>query len=172
MNSIDCDKLKILEEEFNSVVLPKDEDYDTHLIELGYMSVADGKWSEGYTEVDSHDDIDDNQRPNPDKIVISDSEITVAFTYPLKRQFDFQFKSKSSNGFSRREISELIMKKYHEIYDEETKTTNLPVQNIPGMFNRAKTDGKYGIWGHGIGDLILYSMWSNADGSWSLGIDS
>lgn len=44
-----------------------------------------------------------------------------------------------------------ILLKYQKLYEwEEAQESHL----IPGMLNRAKTDGPFGIWGHDITDLI------------------
>lgn len=62
------------------------------------------------------------------------------------------------NFISYGQLAELIVTKYQEIYIEEDRTTQLPVQFIPGMFNRDTTDGTYGIWGHIIEDLLLTAV--------------
>jgi len=51
-----------------------------------------------------------------------------------------------------------ISKKYHEIYDEEERTAatkTIPMAQRKTLANRNETDGKYGIWGHDLSDLML-----------------
>ena len=43
---------------------------------------------------------------------------------------------------------------------------------IPNMYNRITTEGKFGIWGHDLGDLILHTVWIDNDNVITLGVDS
>lgn len=43
------------------------------------------------------------------------------------------------------------------MYNEEEKTSDVKSEHIPGMLNRCATNGRYGVWGHDIDDLILHS---------------
>jgi hypothetical protein len=50
---------------------------------------------------------------------------------------------------------------YNRIYleeEESAKTKTIPVDKREGIINRNQTDGKYGIWGHDLGDLDLSSI--------------
>lgn len=54
-----------------------------------------------------------------------------------------------------------ISKKYHEIYNEEEKSSKIktiPLDERTGIINRNETQGKYGIWGHDLSDLDLSSI--------------
>jgi len=57
-----------------------------------------------------------------------------------------------------------IAKTYQDIYEEEERTTTLPVETtanrFPGchLINRAETDGTYDIHSHPLADLLLYTM--------------
>lgn len=95
-----------------------------------------------------------------DKIVIPYSEITLIIDYPLNNPATFKLKGKEE-GFTKKQLIFEISKKYHEIYNTEentatTKTT--PIEKREGLINRNETNGKYGIWGHDIGDLDLSSI--------------
>jgi predicted P-loop ATPase/GTPase len=95
-----------------------------------------------------------------DKIVIPYSEVTLIIDYPLNNPESFVLKS-DANGFTKKQLILEISKKYHEIYKtEETtaKTKTIPIDKREGLINRNETDGKYGIWGHDIGDLDLSSI--------------
>lgn len=87
--------------------------------------------------------------------VISDQNITVIIDYPLLNKY--QFDLKSENGFNRETLLTAISTHYYKLYAEEEKTAT--VKTIPmekrTMYNRNETNGKYGIWGHDIADLVL-----------------
>lgn len=64
------------------------------------------------------------------------------------------------------------------MYKEEKRTSNLPEETCAdrfgsSMINRAPTNGKYGIWGHSLGDLVLHTVHYDPTGKViKLGIDS
>lgn len=43
---------------------------------------------------------------------------------------------------------------YQLVYQLEDDDVGKPTGNIKGMFNREKSDGRFGIWGHHIDDLV------------------
>jgi hypothetical protein len=101
-----------------------------------------------------------NRLIDADKVVISHSEVTMIIDYPLNNPTEFLLKS-STKGFTKKKLVLEISKKYHEIYDAEersAKTKTIPIEERKGLINRNETDGKYGIWGHDIGDLDLSSV--------------
>lgn len=102
----------------------------------------------------------ENPNDNTDtEVVISDTQISITFSYPLKKAFKFDFKS--SNGFTRPQLYEIICNKYREIYQKEEETTTKNVTSVEeriqrgGLINRETTDGFYGIQGHDISDLYI-----------------
>ena len=101
-----------------------------------------------------------NRLIDADKVVITYSEITIIIDYPLNKPAEFILKS-SEKGFTKKQLVLEISKKYHEIYTAEessAKTKTIPLEKRVGIINRNETDGKYGIWGHDIGDLDLSSV--------------
>jgi len=142
-------------------------------VELGYMSISEGNWDPGCIWEEDGKYLDEPKLRTDlpkDEIVIEEDEIDVVFSYPLSSDFTFTFSAEG--GFTREEISNMIMKKYADIYQEEEDTSNIEAGNHEKfVLNRNQTDGKYGIWGHGIGDLMLHSMMKE-NGKWSLGVDS
>ncbi|PKB17703.1 hypothetical protein [Flavobacterium sp. 5] len=89
------------------------------------------------------------------QIVINEDKITVIIDYPLKNEYRFDLKS--ANGFDREKLLLEISKHYYELYEEEEKTATvktLPMEKRT-MYNRNETNGKYGVWGHDIADLVL-----------------
>ena len=108
-------------------------------INLGYMAVSDGTWE------------DDNIGLDPNEYVIPKTLVKIFYTYPFTGEFLYMHCSVDKKGFTRKDISEGIMTRYHEMYRDPEK---------------------YGIWGHDIDDLRLHTMIENADGSFNLGLDS
>lgn len=90
-----------------------------------------------------------------DKIVIPEPKLTIIIDYPLTVPYKFELTSK--NGFTRTHLINEISKHYYQLYEEEEKTATIktiPIENRK-IFNRNQTNGRYGIWGHDIGDLVL-----------------
>ncbi len=92
---------------------------------------------------------------NKDMVVIHDTAIQIIIDYPLNNPYTFRLSSAS--GFTSAMLLKAISKHYYLVYDEEEKTATiktLPMKKRK-MYNRNETNGKYGIWGHDIGDLVL-----------------
>jgi hypothetical protein len=97
---------------------------------------------------------------NLSKIVINDMKIQIEFDYPLSRPFYFDFVS--SKGYTRKQLIATICDTYKRIYQEEYDTAeNKKIVNKKrtGLLNRPSTNGKYGIWGHDIEDLIIEGIY-------------
>jgi hypothetical protein len=91
-----------------------------------------------------------------DKIVINQSSIKIIIDYPLTNQCEFSLES--AEGFSRVQLLSEISKQYYKIYNEEEESATIktvPIDKRTTMYNRNQTNGKYGIWGHDIADLVL-----------------
>lgn len=90
-----------------------------------------------------------------EEIVILETKVTIIIDYPLTNEYKFDIES--TNGFTREELLLEISKHYYKLYEEEEKTASiktLPMEKRQ-MYNRNETNGKYGIWGHDIADLVL-----------------
>lgn len=113
---------------------------------------------------------------NKSEIVISDKKITVIIDYPLTNEYRFDLISEK--GFTREMLLVEISKHYYKLYAEEEKSAT--VKTVPAdkreMYNRNETNGKYGVWGHDIGDLLLtdIQVYKDSDEKVTLvlGIDS
>jgi hypothetical protein len=91
---------------------------------------------------------------NKKATVIKENNITIIIDYPLSVSYKFELNSQS--GFSRDQIVTEISNHYYQLYEEErTATIKTIPQKQRKFFNGNETDGKYGIWGHDIGDLVL-----------------
>lgn len=113
-------------------------------------------WQDGVIPWINLDNPEINQLINGDEILVKKTLINIIFDYPLNKPHTFEFKNEK--GFSRKDLVLLISKKYHEIFDEEevtSKVKTIPVDKRTGIINRNETDGKYGIWGHDLTDLVL-----------------
>jgi hypothetical protein len=93
---------------------------------------------------------------DPDSLALNYPNAKIVFDYPLANPTTRDI-STSGEGFSRRELVELIGRFYEEIYEEEeasatTKTLSMSERKI---MNRNQTDGIYGIWGHDLDDIAL-----------------
>jgi len=94
----------------------------------------------------------------PDEIVVQDRELCIIVDYPVTGGWEFNITSAHPTGFTRSELVKEISRIYHAVYAEEERTTKIkiiPFERREKVINRNKTDGKYGIWGHDIGDLAL-----------------
>lgn len=128
---------------------------------------SDGK--SPYIQI-AHPDDDINSLIDADAIVTPQA-INVLFSYPLERPVVVKF----DNGpYTRRRLAEIICKKYEEIYEEEDQTSTVEAGRLSQIsLNRNQTTGKYGIWGHVIGDLVLHSVYFDTrTGFYELGVDS
>ena len=64
----------------------------------------------------------------------------------------------SDKGFTRQRLLQEISNNYYKLYDEEEKSATIKTIHLDKrttMYNRNQTNGKYGVWGHDIADLVL-----------------
>lgn len=107
----------------------------------------------GVPSVVGYEDEDErNQLKNPTEIIIEEESIIIEFTYPLSREVELEFNNKG--GFSRMDLWRYIYEGYKKIYDEEESDAGDP-GNAPNLLNRAQSNGRYGIWGHYLGELYI-----------------
>jgi hypothetical protein len=94
-----------------------------------------------------------------EKIVIKQSLIKIIIDYPLTSQYEFTLTS--NEGFSREQLLLEISNHYYKVFEEEENSATIkttPIDKRTTMYNRNQTNGKYGIWGHDIADLVLSSI--------------
>lgn len=138
----------------------------TKTINLGYVPMegykaTDSLWpdwmieeaAEGKDEygLKARQDIRDTP---PDEQVLPAGTYVIRIHYPVRTEFAHLVTA--LKGFTRRTLVNTIVKCYVRMYAQEDKAVGDP-GNIPGMFNRATSEGPYGIWGHCLGDLILHT---------------
>lgn len=93
-----------------------------------------------------------------DEIVLKEQVVDLTIDYPLENVITVELRSDKKNGFTRAELILKISAEYKRIYREEeisAKEKTIPIEEREGVVNRNTTDGKYGIWGHDLGDLAL-----------------
>ena len=98
---------------------------------------------------------------NGDDIIIKNKKATIIVRYPIKDFVTFNISSKNEKGFTLKDVVENVSNIYKKIYKEELETTTEvePKSNKGvNVLNRSRTNGKYGIWGHDIEDLVLESV--------------
>ncbi len=91
---------------------------------------------------------------NSDEIVIKEQIIKIEFSYPLKNPTVREYIA--VGGFSRVFLAQCIFEGYATIYEEEELTVGNP-GHYENLYNRKTSNGRYGIWGHDMGDISLIS---------------
>lgn len=91
---------------------------------------------------------------NRDQVVVHDTAINIIIDYPLTNPYVFHLYS--TTGFTPAMLLKAISKHYYILYEEEKTATikTLPMEKRK-IENRNQTNGKYGVWGHDIRDLML-----------------
>jgi len=114
---------------------------------------------------------------NGTDIIINEKVITVIIDYPVRDQYRFDLRS--DTGFTRALLLKKISEAYYKMYEEEEASATvktIPVEKRTTIYNRNETNGKYGIWGHDIADLVLsgVDVYKGKDGKIvvTLGIES
>ncbi len=92
---------------------------------------------------------------NANEIMIEDEKISVSFTYPLSEEVIVE--CEKEGGFSRIDLFKLIYENYKRFYEEEETETGDP-GSYDNLYNRKKSQGKYGIWGHYLEDLCIENL--------------
>lgn len=110
-----------------------------------------------------------NHLIKPDEVVITETKINIKFEYPLTNPVTLSFVN--PGGFTRFDFFRCVYEGYLNIYKEEESADEDPGM-VPGMLNRARSDGPHGIWGHVIEDLFLEGVEDKGDGNFELFIGS
>jgi hypothetical protein len=126
------------------------------------------------TQIESGDEYNyegDKIENNKEMVLKPNQEYTLVISYPLHNPAKFTFYT-HFQGMTRAKLVALIRKYYKKVYAEEDKSVGKKTDCIPGMFNRDTSNGKYGIWGHHIGDLVLVNAKVSKKNVITLGVDS
>lgn len=82
-----------------------------------------------------------------------DGIYTFVYDYPLSKRARFDHPLVPS--VSALDILTIAKADYKFIYAAEDADVGGPTDDIPGTMNRSSSDGRYGIWGHCLGDLFF-----------------
>ena len=88
----------------------------------------------------------------PNELITSATKIKIKFDYPLNKPTSFEFENE--DGFTKKDFFGRVYDGYKSIYETEEKDVGDPGY-IPGMYNRQKSEGPFGIWGHYMDDLFI-----------------
>lgn len=119
--------------------------------------------------------------PDRSKVFIPASIIStkglpcIIVDYPVNDDFYFDMHSPQDTlvGVTVGELIDRVIEIYDEIYTTEEATSTIEPGVVPGMLNRNRTNGKYGVWGHVLSDLFFASAdYDAAENRIDLGIDS
>ena len=119
------------------------------------------------------------QMRKAEEVVFAGTNLILILDYPLHNEVTFPISATSPQGFTRAELARKVADLYKRVYEEEAQTSKIaviPLEERKGLINRNETNGKYGIWGHDLSDLVLHTIEISrkADGTVLayLGIDS
>jgi len=157
-------------------------------IRLGAMHVSDfdpksGRMFSWDYYYDKNDDLHDKSCEQdvaacpPNEVVLDpNTPYELIIDYPTSTPYRKRFNT-GAKGMTRIELADFICKNYRKMYAEEDGTSEVPgllgCQGGAALpFNRQQTNGKYGIWGHCIEDLVLCSATVDAKNFITLGVDS
>ena len=107
------------------------------------------------------------QRNTGDLIMEYSNVLRFTVDYPLTRPKVVECVHPENMPWTQNEFVTAVREAYQEIYASEEDPGH-----IPGMLNRARSEGPYGIWGHDLNDLVLEGAERNPDGSWKLIVGS
>jgi hypothetical protein len=102
-------------------------------------------------------------------VIVAPAQIIINITYPLRNPA--QVRVVEPAPITRRRLAELISQAYQQVYREEEASKSGHAKGNGMLLNRRETNGKYGIWGHDLGDLDLHTVILN-DGICDLLVDS
>ena len=146
---------------------PRDGQRCTPSVTL-YPQVADGtlQMVAPLTSYQSrHQRMPKNPTVSNDVSVSQSPEITIRFDYPLMNPAELRFQS--PGGFTMLDFLRCVHDGYTQIYAAEKNPGE-----IPGSYNRSKSEGPYGIWGHHIDDLCLEEIRQTGETTFELGMGS
>lgn len=102
--------------------------------------------------IDYEDEEIREQLVHPNALVIKDEKISIEFRYPLSVKVFFDYERKG--GFRRLDLFKCIYEGYKKIYEEEEQEVGDP-GTYERLYNRRRSFGTYGIWGHYLGELYI-----------------
>lgn len=101
-------------------------------------------------------------------------KVNIKITYPLKnpayKEIDLTDLQKYGDAAY---VIQSVIDFYRQIYFEEEKSMTTNISDRGNLINRPSSNGKYGIWGHDLGDLMLWGVEVNTEtNEITVGVDS
>jgi len=124
-------------------------------IDLGYVHMSSYKPGD---KLDKYAEKSGRVSPDPKEVVLKQGRYELEITYPLSNPFNAEF-DVGAEGLTREGLIEKVIASYNHIYAAEEGDVGRKTSHIPGMLNRASSNGRYGIWGHDMGDLMLHTAY-------------
>lgn len=144
-------------------------------IKLGDIHIASWKFGQRiwpiYNDGYGDDFVKDRIKYKQDDVVLKPGDYILVIDYPVTVFYTTPLTVEAS-GLTRGGLVQFICRHYKKMYKEEDSGSKIKAGNIPGMYNRNETNGKYGIYGHDIGDLVLCSAEVSKKNVITLGVDS
>ena len=114
---------------------------------------------QGFKEKE-YDDYEDNEegeekkdKDKCHKVLSNITNVIVEIDYPVSKPAIFKFDC-TSTEVTYGLVLYLYTYAYQLMYKLEDEDVGESTNNIPGMLNRERSEGRFGIWGHDIGDLV------------------
>ena len=133
----------------------------------GKEIVAGYAWPARYVPGDNPFNYHDNSEyqdeldANPaDEVILPKGEYTLEVDYPLNTPYREVFVV-GPDGMTRQKFVDKACMAYHKIY-----------QYVKPQYEGTKMWNRYGIWGHGMGDLTIHTLYVDEENLITLGVDS
>lgn len=113
--------------------------------------LTDVELSSYYAEIDIVD-YDDNVKRMPANTPLNGvTKLYCIIDYPVSNIACVGY---DTSDLTLGKVLYLYTQAYQHMYKCEDDDVGAVTENISGMFNRQKSSGRFGIWGHHIGDLV------------------
>lgn len=100
--------------------------------------------------------LEDDERDVLEEEISKDDNFTLVIDYPLHTPARFPIPQEVVSAWVINDLIEFICEKYKQVYAEEEEGLTEEDLEPKGMcLNRPQTKGKYGIWGHELGDIAI-----------------
>jgi hypothetical protein len=107
----------------------------------------------------------DEEMVGADDLVEPRETIALILDYPLSQAVEMVVTC--PGGFTRKAFAQAVLDSYRRIYAEEAADVGDPGL-ASGLLNRARSNGRHGIWGHDIEDLFLEGAEPLGDGRYEI----
>lgn len=108
-----------------------------------------------------------------DEIVIPKTKATITYEYPLKEPITISYTltNDNSNGFTRREVANIILQQYREFYDKNLFADG-KVFYVPHTSKKIIAHRHYDLAEGGPEWLFIHSLYENDNGTYTARLDN